>query len=89
MPLRGTTKHENDLGPNGQTPVALQAKKTYTAGRAESGHTGRKHCSAPSLKKKLTGDTWSHHQMSLSQEKHVEEFLCVWYPTWHGSSHTF
>ena len=23
--------------------------------------------------------------MSLSQEKHAEEFLCLWYPTWHGS----
>jgi transposase len=23
--------------------------------------------------------------MSLSQEKHAEEFLCLWYPTWQGS----
>src|SRR5258708_7664698 len=40
--------------------------------------------SAPSLKAKLTGDTWSHHQVSRSPEQHAEEILCLWYPIWHG-----
>ncbi len=82
MPLRGTTKDEKELGPHSSSQVALPPKRVYTGSRTKLGHTGRKHSSAPSLRRKLTGDTWSYHQMSLSQEKHAEEFLCLWYPTW-------
>jgi hypothetical protein len=38
--------------------------------------------SAPSLKRKLTGEIWSHHQMSRSDEQHAEEVLCSWSPPW-------
>jgi len=52
-------------------------KMDYTAKGTESAHTGRKHFSAPSLKAKLTGDTWSHHQVSRSPEQHADTVLVV------------
>src|SRR5215467_5535212 len=85
IPLRGTTKHEKELDPHSSCQVTLPPKRVYTRDRTESGHTGRKYSSAPSLNKKLTGDTWSHSQVSRSPEQHAEEFLCWWYPTWPGS----
>src|SRR5436190_21753475 len=85
MPLQGTIKDEKGFDLSRPSGVALERKRAYTRSRTASGHTGRKHSSAPSLKGKLTGETWSHHQMSLSQEKHAEECLCLWYPTWQGS----
>jgi len=89
MPRGGTTKHEKELSGAVIRRVASTLKRGYTRQRTESGHPGRTDSSAPSLKRKLTGDTWSHHQMSLSLEKHAEEVLCVWYPTLARFTHTF
>jgi hypothetical protein len=61
MLLQSTTKHENGI----ESRVG-QSRVTQVEVVA----------SAPSLKGKLTGETWSHHHVSHSTEQHAEEVLC-------------